>query len=536
MMRNAAVVLALIVFVGCRPAALPRAQQTPSLVATNAARPRNVPPRLIVQITIDQLRADMPLRMRERFDDDGFARFLEQGVVYDHAHYAHAITETAVGHATLFTGALPKDHGIVGNEWFDLETRQAVYAVDDHSAPLVGSTGTGKSPRKLLVPTLGDVLTAETGGKALVRAVSEKDRGAVLPAGQHGLAYWLDDNAGGFISSRYYLTTLPGWVRSLTTETYRKQPLSFTPKSDSTKDFTRALKHTPYSDELVLEFVRQLLAHEPLGQDDVPDLLSVSFSATDYVGHAFGPESLQAQENLVRLDRTLAQLLKLVDRHVGSEHVVIVLSADHGIAESPEWFSARGEDAGRIDPKLLLAKLNAALRTRLKVDVDLLLDFVNPCLWLDEVAVTARGLELPAVEQVLAELARKQPGLLAAYARSDLLAGKVSASELERRVTASVHPTRSGHVYLVPKPRWLLATDITDLVAMHGTPHPYDTHVPIYVLGTKRAPARVKRPVDPRDIVPTLSQILGIAVPSGSSGQPLTEALTVRATRAYASP
>ncbi len=479
--------------------------------------------RLVVQVTVDQLRADLPLRLRDRFGAAGFVRFLDQGTVYDNAHYAHAITETAVGHATLFTGALPKDHGIVGNEWYDLQKRAREYAVDDDSAKLVGTEGGGKSPHNLLVPTLGDALIAATDGKALVRAISEKDRGSILPAGMRGLAYWLDDSAGSFVSSRYYLDARPAWVSDLTVARYKDTPLSFTPKSGSTKDFTRALKHTPYSDELVLELVRVMFEHEPLGRDDVPDLLSISFSATDYVGHAFGPESTQAADNLVQLDRTLASLLMLLDERVGVAHVLIVLSADHGIAESPEWFLARGEDAGRIDPSQLVKDLNEALRIRFSLEVDLVLDFVNPSLWLDEAAIRARGLDLLTVERTLAELVRLQRGFFAAFAREDVLAGKVMANALERRVTHSVHPTRSGHVYVVPKPRWLLATETSEIVAMHGTPHEYDTHVPIYVLGQGVPAAHVARAVDPRDLAPTLARFLHIDPPSGSTGQVLRE-------------
>ena len=309
--------------------------------------------------------------MRERFGTGGFARFLDTGVVYDNAHYAHGITETAVGHATLFTGALPRDHGIVGNEWYDLTQRERVYAVDDDAATLLGSERGGKSPRKLLVPTVGDALIAATEGKALVRAVSEKDRGAVLPAGMRGLAYWLDEAAGGFVTSRYYLEALPPWVSSVSVECYRNTPLSYAPKSSSTKDFTRALKHTPYSDELVLQFVRRMFEHEPLGVDEVPDLLSVSFSATDYVGHAFGPESTQASDNLVHLDRTLASLFELLDARVGRDHVLVVLSADHGIAESPEWFLRTRKRRRSHRSRSFARRLRTqcpALRKRLKLD------------------------------------------------------------------------------------------------------------------------------------------------------------------------
>ncbi len=529
--------------------------QTPAVHAPVAVPSAPEKPRLVVQITIDQLRFDLIGRMADRLGPGGFKRLLGEGLVYRNAHYTHTITETSVGHATLFTGALPRDHGIVGNEWFDFAHKKPVYAVDDPTTTLVGAQGSGRSPRNLLVPTYGDVLREQTGNRALVVAVSEKDRGAVLPGGHAGRAYWLDEPSGLFVTSSYYPAP-PAWISeraarysveqlrgkrwelSLPEDQYRatddapwersyKQLGRVFPHpldAVELKDFVRGIKCTPFADELVLAFVTELLAAEPFGQDDVPDLLAVSFSSTDYVGHAFGPESREAEDNLVRLDRTLANLLTLLEQRVGKAHVLVALSADHGIAESPEWFKQRGENVDRIDPQAVMVALNNGLRERFTVDADLVIDFVNPTFVLDEANIAALGLDLRVVELATVELVLKQPGFEKAYARSNLMAGRFGDDPLAQRVAASMLVGRSGNVYLVPREHWLLAGEPFGLAAMHGTPWPYDSHVPILFWGAGIAPAVVDRAVDPRDIAPTMARRLGIPVPSGSTGSVLSEA------------
>ena len=544
--------LAVVLSLGACHAAQPAAVAPPSAPAA----PAQVKPRLVVQITVDQLRQDLIPRFLSRFSAEsrGFARLSGQGSSYDEAYYVHTITETAVGHATLFTGAVPRDHGIVGNEWYDLAQRKEVYAVDDPETSLVGAEGGGRSPRALLVPTVGDALIEATGEKALVVSVSSKDRGAILPAGHRGRAYWLDDSTGRFITSSYY-GTLPAWVTeraaefsperlrgkkwelALPAERYeapddvpyersykhigRTFPHELSPPNVSLKDFVKGLKYTPFGDELVLDFVRTLFASEPLGEDDVPDLLAVSFSSTDYVGHAFGPTSREAEDNLIRLDRTLDALLTLAEQRVGRDRLLVVLSADHGVSESPEWWLAKGGDAGRIEPSQLVARMNSALRTRFAVDVDLIVDFVNPSFYLDEAQIAQRGLVLADVEHALVELVKKEPGMFAAFSRSDALAGLLNRSELEQRVTWSTHPTRSGHVYAVAREHWLLSTGQAELAASHGSPWPSDGHVPIVVWGMDVPARHVSERADPRMIAPTLARRLGIVPPSGASASAL---------------
>ena len=519
-------------------------------------KPGASPPRLAVLLSIDQLRADMPQRLHGRFGEGGFRRLYDQGVVYARAAYAHSATETAVGHATLSTGALPRDHGIVGNEWSEHGAR--VYAVDDVTQPLLGASGVGKAPTKLLAETIGDVLMAEQ-PRALVRGVSGKERSAILMVGQHGAAYWLDNGAGSFITSRFYEAQLPRWVEAFAktrpAAVYRDKPWTLlqpasqyvaaddhawetrgcallgscvfphklTEKSDARLVY--ALKATPYGDALTLRFVEKLLEKEPLGRDDVPDLLALGLSSTDYVGHAFGPESREAEDNLLQLDRLLARLFALLDERVGLDRYFVVLSADHGSCESPEHFAAQGLDAGRIDPNALRSQIDEGLRQRLGIGVQLVRDFVNPSLVLDEQRIASLSLSLPKVERAAAQIAATLPGVHAAYARSDLLAQEPPAGGPVERIVRSTHPERSGNVYIVPRERWLLATEPEHLTAMHGTPWACDAQVPIVVWGTRAPPQVVERSVDPRDVAPTIAALLHLRAPRSATGSPLREAL-----------
>ncbi|MDB4985744.1 MAG: alkaline phosphatase [Myxococcaceae bacterium] len=524
----------------------------PVLPPIEADRPSTA---LVVLVTVDQLRADLPVRLLPRFGKGGFRRLYEEGVVYDEASYAHSATETAVGHATLSTGATPRDHGIVGNEWSERNLR--INAVDDAAEELLGATGSGRSPARLLAETLGDVLATEQ-PSALIRSVAGKDRSAILMGGRKATAYWLDAGVGTFVTSRFYAERTPPWVEAFAAlrpaERFRTQrwellapateyvapddhpwearardiigPLFPHSLGDVTgEQYVNALKSTPFGDELTLAFVRAMFDAEPLGRDRVSDLLTLSFSSTDYVGHAFGPESREAEDNLLRLDRTLAQLFELLDARVGKGHYVLVLSADHGACESPEWFSTQGQDAGRVDSSLLRRTVDDGLRARFRVGVELVTDFVNPSLVLNEQRIAALSLDLAAVEHAAAELAATVPGVHAAYARSDLLAGSGPEHAFKERMEQSTHGERSGHVYIVPREHWLLATQPEKLTAMHGTPWPYDARVPIIVWGTDTAPRHVQRAVDPRDIAPTLAKLLGVRAPRSSTGKPLHEVL-----------
>ena len=343
-------------------------------------------PKLILQITVDQLLGDLPTRYYEQLGEGGFRYLWETGIVYPNAHHAHANTETIVGHATLATGAHPSVHGMVGNLWFDRETGFTTYNVEDPRFHLLtegaavdaateidptqrAARSDGRSPAAILVTTFADELRSNTGGKARAVGISVKDRGAISMAGHSGTAYWFSKASGGFVTSSYYLEQYPEWVTqwngSKMAQRYAGTQWQLLREHDSylfgssddrawetdvggfgrvfphaygpgdSRYYTTLLTLSPAGDELVLDFAKKALLAEQLGQDAVTDYLSVSFSSTDYIGHVFGPSSLEAEDNILRLDRTLAELLAFVDEHVGLDNTLIVLSADHGGPDAP---------------------------------------------------------------------------------------------------------------------------------------------------------------------------------------------------------
>lgn len=524
------------------------------------------PPKLVLQITVDQLRPDFWKRYAGRYGAGGFRRFLDQGLRYESTFYSHADTETAVGHATLFTGASPADHGIVGNEWFDPVEKRRRFAVEDRAHRLLGREtppDMGTSPAALRTSTIGDELVLATGGRALVRSVSIKDRAAILPAGRAGKAFWFDDRAGDFVTSDFYYASLPPFVdsfnRARPADRYKSRTWDLLlprdgyvnraeddrpfeagykalgrvfphPLGADTPGFYATLKRTPFGDELTLAFVEAMLAAEPLGSDEVPDLLAVSFSATDYISHFYGPESLESEDNLLRLDRTLARLFDVLLARVKESELLVILSSDHGGSESPEALKNLGFDADRHDSAALREGVNAALSAKFGKGPSLIADFANPSFWLDESAVAARKLVLEDVERAAAAYLAGQRGIAYAITRTDLARGSLPEGIIYDRVRNAFDRERTGHVYLVPESGWVLATDARGLVTMHGTPWNHDTHVPLVFWGNGVRPGAIHAPSDPRDIAVTLAALLGVEPPRAASGRVLSEVLAARGT------
>lgn len=500
-------------------------------------------PRLVLQITVDQLRGDMLPRYRERFGAGGFRWLMERGAFFTDAHYNVANTFTSAGHATLATGADAAGHGIVSNDWYDRDSGKPIYCVADAGSPIVGGAGKPVSPAMLLAPTLGDALLAAHPGSR-VFAVAGKDRSAILPGGKKGRAYWWLESTGGFGSSRYYGAELPAWITAWneTKPIERYRGVTWTPlatgesaealanpharppaalgrsfphplleKSD--KLFFNAFQYTPFFDELVGAFARELLVREKLGRGPTPDYLSVSFSGHDYIGHAYGPESPEYRDSLLRLDRVLTELLAAVEREVGLGRTLIVLSADHGSGDIPEKPELQAARAGRVVPDKLRTSANAALRASLGVEADLVTTFVPPGFYLDRAKVDALGLPRARVEEALAVHLRTQPGIAAAYT-SAALGGKGDATDpLFAPTQRAFYAGRSGDVVVVQARGWYMYPDPEVYAAMHGSPYEYDTHVPIVVAGPGVRAATSGARVMPTQIVPTIAALLGIAPP-----------------------
>ncbi|MEP7246089.1 MAG: alkaline phosphatase family protein [Gammaproteobacteria bacterium] len=528
-----------------------------AVVADATAAPAPTPPRLVLQLTVDQLRGDLLQRYRKSFGRAGFRLLMDRGLNYANAHYETANTITCAGHAVLVTGADVAEHGIVGNEWFDRDAGKKVYCVDDARYPAVGEPappGTGMSPANLTSTTLGDELVSASGNRSRAFAISGKDRSAIVPGGHLGKAYWFSGSTGGVATSKYYYDALPAWVAAWNGkrlyDNYRERgwtllraPESYVYASRAANPFAhpkatigrafphalnvpdadliKSLRFTPFLDELTADFARELVTQEKLGTRGATDYLSISFSSTDYVGHSYGPNSVESEDNLLHLDATLTKLFAFIDRTVGLRNTVIVLSADHGVDDVPEERASEGYDAARVGGEKLRARLNAALASRFGSTDGLVVAIIPPGFYLDRAKIEARKLDAAAVESALAEELLRGPGFAYAFTRTDLLAGRIGNTPLLDSVQRAFHPKRSGDVVVVQKQFWYFDDDPDYYASMHGSPYSYDTYVPILLLVPGVKAETIHSETAPAQIAPTLAAILGIKPPSGCACDPV---------------
>lgn len=548
-------------------------------VATLAATDSAASPRLVLQITVDALRGDLPRRFAHVLGDGGFRYLMEQGVDYTNAHYLHANTETIVGHASLATGSTPAGHGMVGNVWFDREQGRLVYNIEDADYSLLSANsdvdqGTeidptqktakvdGRSPRAILSTTFSDELAAHYGGKSKIFAVSIKDRGAVSLAGQAGKAFWFSKASGEFVTSTYYYDAYPQWVKDWNAAKLpavyanaawelvhppsayrfgdaddreyetdfpgfgRTFPHPYGAADD--KYFTTRLTLGPAGDELTLDFAKTLLEHEQLGQDEIPDYLSISFSSTDYIGHVFGASSLESEDNIAQLDRRLAELFAYIDKTVGLQNTLIVLSADHGQPEVPGFLHSLGNHSAEYfkPDELDRTPAIAALKEKFGLGEELIEEFFSPYLYLNRELIRRKGLDQAEVEAAVVEELVKYKGVSAAVSSSALRKSALPDTELMRKIRRNFHLKRSGDIYLVFDAN-VFISDFDGLVvaSTHGSPWRYDSFVPVMFAGAGLQPRTVNRAITPYDIAPTLANFLGVKQPSATIGTPLVEVL-----------
>ncbi|MBW1790514.1 MAG: alkaline phosphatase family protein [Deltaproteobacteria bacterium] len=527
--------------------------------------------RLVLQITVDGLRGDLLNRYEAGFGKDGFRYLMEKGAYFTNAHYQHANTETIVGHTTLATGTFPSMHGMVGNVWFDRDAGELAYNIEDPDSPIIPtrkdetigeqvdpaqkkSRTRGRSPAVILAPTIGDGLAAYYGGRSKIFGVSGKDRAAVSMAGHAGKAFWFSTDTGDFITSTYYYDAYPEWVgewngRRLAegyagnSWTLLNKPSTYLlagqddrPYEADLRGYGRVFPHpfgqandklfytrilvSPVGDQLTLDFAKAIIKHEQLGQDDIPDYLSISFSGVDAVNHFFGPSSLENEDVLLQLDRTLADLFAFIDKTVGLKHTLIVLAADHGMADMPEYMTELGFKAGRLDPDDIVATANQVGR---KFGIDEIVRFFyRPYLYLDDEKIANAELDTVKVEQAIADALTDFDGIALAVASSRLSAQ--GANPLLDQVRNNHHISRSGDIYIIQEPYWFLFAK-GPVVAMHGTPWRYDTHVPIMFAGPAIDPQTIHRLVHPVDVAPTIAAFLGMTAPGAAQGSPLEEVL-----------
>jgi hypothetical protein len=496
-------------------------------------------PKLVVVIVIDQFRGDYLERYRDQFGDAGFRLLLDHGAYFPNCNYNYANTRTAPGHSTLFTGAYSNGHGIAANEWWDPKKKKMVTSVEDDDTKFVGlaDAKAGASPHNLMADTLGDELKLATQGKARVFGVSLKDRSAVIPAGFAGdAAYWIDPKSGVWVTSTYYRNDLPRWVQDFNSsrpgkywdrewKNPRGELLASTAhrkaKDGSEASFYEVIGGTTFGNEYELEFAKELVVYENVGRGPATDLLAISLSPNDILGHRVGPDSPEMAQMALDLDHELADFFNFLGHQVGLADVWIALSADHGVSSLPEAVKKLRIPAANVGASKVEEQINAAITAKffpghpasyVKLDY--------PLAWLDQDAFIAAHIHERDAEVTVGE-AMKQGGLRDYYTKSQLAAGEAPNTPLGRKYLNSYSPHGSWFVMGVPEIYTVGPGGGTD----HTSPYNYDTHVPLALYGLPFQAGTYRTNVETVDLAPTLASLLGINAPTHSVGRVLTEAL-----------
>jgi len=495
-------------------------------------------PKLIVVIVIDQFRGDYLERYRDQFGDAGFRLLLDHGAYFSNCNYNYASTRTGPGHATLFTGAYSIGHGITDNEWWDPQKKKMVTSVEDDDTKLVGvPNGKGASPHNLLADTLGDELKLATQGKARVFGISLKDRSAILPAGFAGdAAYWIDGNSGAWITSTYYRSDLPRWVQDfnssrpakywdrewkgpqgtvLASTAHRKHG------DGSDAGFFEVVGSTAFGNEYELDFAKQLVVYENIGRGPATDLLAISLSPNDLLGHRVGPDSPEMAQMALDLDHELADFFNFLGHQIGLANIWIALSADHGVSSLPDAVKKLHIPAANLGASKIEEQVNNAIAAKFfsgRSGAYVKLDY--PLAWLDQDAFLAAHVHERDAEVAVGE-AMKQAGLRDFYTKSQLAVGEVPNTDLGRKYLNSYSPKGSWFVMGVPDFYSVGGAKGTD----HASPYNYDTHVPLAIYGLPFRAGTYRDSVEPIDLAPTFASLLGINPPTHSVGHVLTEAI-----------
>lgn len=497
----------------------------------------NMKPKLVVTVVVDQFRYDYLMRFRGDYHA-GITRLLREGAVYTDARYVQFPTVTAIGHSTFMTGATPSVSGIIGNEWFDRNTNHAVTSVSDETTVLLGGSpnAKGSSPNRLLVSTFSDELKmAAKSGKVI--GISIKDRSAILPAGHMAdAAYWFDNDSNHFVSSTYYMKELPQWVEKINEDGPIKKYLGATWSAVDAKPgdkpfcsmtagteirFCGSIEATAFGNELVEDFAEKTIENEGLGTHDGTDVLAISFSANDYVGHAVGPDAPEVRDISIRTDRLLGKLLDFIDARIGPAKALVVFTADHGVAPVPEVNRARRMPGGRLDSAVIAQTIGNALSTRFGQG-DWLIADSSGFFYLNYETAKKNNADPAEVRRFAAQIARGLPHIARAYSSDELLRGEAAASGdfVGRAVQFGFYGPRSGDLVVVPEPYYMFSAQGTT----HAAPFSYDNHVPLIFYGPGIRGGIHHEAVTVNDVAPTLAAIFEVETPSGSSGRILAGA------------
>jgi predicted AlkP superfamily pyrophosphatase or phosphodiesterase len=522
-------------------------------------------PKLVVGIVVDQMRQEYLYRFESKFGEGGFKRLAGKGFMLTNAHYNYVPTYTGPGHASVYSGTTPSVHGIIGNDWWDKGLKKQVNCVeDDRQKPVGNPEGNGDvSPWRMLSSTITDELKISSQKRSKVIGISVKDRGAVLPAGHMADgAYWYDGKSGKFITSTYYKNTLPPWVDTFNglklADSYLNQTwntvLPITQYTESSQDespYERKLQGkerpvfpynlnelrktngdfdllaaTPFGDDLLTEFAKSTIAGEQMGKDSDTDFLAISYSCPDIVGHAMGPNSIEIEDTYIRLDKNIEDLLKTLDKEVGENNYVVFLTADHAVAEVPQYLKDNRIPAGNFAVSSLEVNLNDFLQKYFpgkkiieKISNDQI--FLNQDLFVGD--PKSAGIDLLIATELIGNYLQSVEGVGQVFSKAILKQGAYNETGIKGMMVRGYNFKRSGDIAFQLEPNWISGGGAQGTT--HGSAYSYDTHVPIlfYGKGVKQGHSSSYHAIT--DIAPTLSVLLKIKFPSGCTGQPITEIL-----------
>ena len=523
------------------------------------------PPKLVVGIVVDQMRVDYIYRYWDNFSEGGFKRLVKDGSFQRDAHYDYAPTHTGPGHASVYTGTPPMHHGIVANDMFVRSSGEGLYCVQDDRMSGVGGTGAkGKrSPFNLLSTTIADELERRTDGRSKTIGVAMKDRSSILPIGRTGdAAYWFfEGTEGHFATSTWYMKELPKWVNDfnaqglapkylssmwdllLPRERYHQavpddnpyeEPLAGSMKATLPMDVkamyenagrsTVLLRFIPASNTFTTDFALAAMKAESLGKDEVTDLLAVSYGAPDEIGHEMGPRAIEVEDMYLRLDLELARLFSTLDQEVGKGEYTLFLTADHAVVDVPAYLIDHKGSAGYVDAPELVKTVETALTERFGPG-KYVRKRIKEQFFLNDSLILANKLDRAVVQRATADVLLQQPFIADALTASDLMRTTYPTG-IRNSLQRGFMPQRSGDVCFVLRPGYLTswpgqAPKGTD----HGSPWNYDTHVPVIFMGKGIQPGEVVRRTSITDIVPTLTMLIGCALPDASVGEPVPEVL-----------
>ncbi|MBT8284841.1 MAG: alkaline phosphatase family protein [Flavobacteriaceae bacterium] len=522
-------------------------------------KPIKTTPKLVVGIVVDQMRYDYLTRFWDHYGDGGFKRLVNEGFNCKNNHFNYAPTSTGPGHTSIYTGTTPSTHGVIGNNWYDKTSGKIVYCASDENYVSVGtSAGTGKmSPHRMTVSTVTDELRLFTQKRGKVIALALKDRGAVLPGGHMAnAAYWYNGGAeGDWISSSYYMDELPRWVVNFNSsdavEKYKKpwttlKNISTYLESGADNNVYEGmfagetapvfphnlpeiwenngqfdlLRGTAYGNSLTTDFALAAIDGEDLGKDAIPDFLAVSYSSTDYVGHQFGVNSKEVQDTYLRLDQDLERLLEFLDRKVGEGEYLVFLSSDHGAVDVPAYLKDQKIPAGYMDSQGMSAKFKEFMSYTYG-DADVIKNYSNAQFFLDHDVIRNLDLEVKDVQYKIGQELLSYDGISRVFTGYQMEHNEYSKG-IPYIIQNGYNQKRSGDILLVLNPGVVYYPETG---STHGSPYPYDTHVPLLFYGKGIPQGSTVERTEIDDIAPTISALLGIAFPSGTSGQPIEEVL-----------